>query len=444
MDVTREFRQHLPGFLARFRGRCLSDVRILAAWAFEVEGWGYRSWLRQQNYERLYNKHYNPTSFLNGLEYLLALLEPYLFSETTAAVLFEKVKDVDLLTAIVREQAGEKIERASDPPLDIEKTRLSTCQGVRCLRGWIAQRRQPVHLQLLEVLRTIEFVESDELDKWGLPQLTVPLLSEKDWQEYLTMLLQQFEYAPRPGEGELGLLLSKLRGLIGLPLDRVHNHKQESQLGKFYLQNLTEQYPDWRFPGLDDRHVIHAHSLPPQLWQELVWAFIQRMKGAWRFYNDVAALLGKDSVPYPFSAALTAPPLPAILASAATTGVNSITELDISVYLADKCSIDLCNKAAKKVGLYVGKRPDTYADLRIHALATALKETGSLQIASIGIINFRPVLAERYGVSNYNLKYRPQHGKGTGPSQRIETWDNAYNSAHLFLKNHYEQERRKK
>lgn len=113
-------------------------------------------------------------------------------------------------------------------------------------------------------------------------------------------------------------------------------------------------------------------------------------------------------------------------------------------YITDKCSISLCDKAAKKVGLSVGKGPDTSADLRIHALVAALKNSHSLQLASIGIADFRPVLAERYGVSTYNKKYRPQHGKGTKPSRRIEKYDDAYNSAYSFLTNHYEQERRRR
>ena len=116
----------------------------------------------------------------------------------------------------------------------------------------------------------------------------------------------------------------------------------------------------------------------------------------------------------------------------------------IGEYLSDKCPITLCDKAAKKIGLSVGSGADTFSDLRIHALAEALKETRSLQITPIGINNFRPVLARHYGVSDYNPKYRPQHGKGTGPSQRIEKWDDAFNSARSFLTNHYEQERRKK
>jgi len=113
-------------------------------------------------------------------------------------------------------------------------------------------------------------------------------------------------------------------------------------------------------------------------------------------------------------------------------------------YLAEKCSVDLCDKAAAKAGLRVGKGAHKFADLRVHALVAALKETRSLQSSSIGIADFRAALAERYSIFDYNMNYRPQHGKGTGPSRRIEKWDDVYNVVHLFLKNHYEQERRKK
>lgn len=117
--------------------------------------------------------------------------------------------------------------------------------------------------------------------------------------------------------------------------------------------------------------------------------------------------------------------------------------VDLAEYFTTRCSLDLCDKAAKKVGLEVGKGADTHADLRVHALVAALKRTHSLQMAEITVRDFRPILAEWYGVLTYNHKYRPQHTKG-GPSGRIKKWDDVFNSAHDFLTNHYKEERRKK
>ena len=149
-----------------------------------------------------------------------------------------------------------------------------------------------------------------------------------------------------------------------------------------------------------------------------------------------------QSMQHRLNAAKLNPPQPA--ASIPVAPSNEPEIVNIEEYLSDKCSLDICDKAAKKIGLSINKSPDTHAYLRIHALTTALRDTRSLQSASIGIAYFRPVLASRYGVTDYNPKYRPQHGKGTGPSRRIEKWDEAYNSAFLVLTNHYEQQRRKK
>jgi hypothetical protein len=302
--IAEEFRRYLPGFLAGRRQ--ISDSEILTDWGFLVSEWrfsGSALWLRQRNFEQLLDHHHDPNSFLVGLEYLLGLLEPLLLSKEGAVTLFGNAKEVDMLTALHRltqTQGGKEVDRSNDPPIDVEKMRNATAAGVTEFRKWIKRRQRSAHTQIVEELRTIQFIESDELDRWGGPLLTIPLLSDKDEAEYPAMLLRRFDKAPRPRKRELREVLHQLCGLMNLPLARVIDHEKESLTGAFHLEHLVARYsPEWHFPGLADRHVIQAHWLTPRLWQELVWSFIQRIKWAWRFHNQVATLLGKSLAPYP-------------------------------------------------------------------------------------------------------------------------------------------------
>ena len=112
---------------------------------------------------------------------------------------------------------------------------------------------------------------------------------------------------------------------------------------------------------------------------------------------------------------------------------GNTTASDLAAYLSPKCSVDFCDKAAKLIGLTPGQGADTFTDLRIHALAAALKETHSLS-GTKGVIGaVRLALAHRYAIENYNVKYDPQHGKGNNLSGRNDQWDTFFNLANRHL-----------
>ena len=128
-----------------------------------------------------------------------------------------------------------------------------------------------------------------------------------------------------------------------------------------------------------------------------------------------------QSMQHRLNAAKINAPQPA--ATIPVTLSNKSELVSIEEYLSDKCSLDICDKAAKKIGLSVNKGVNTFANLRIHSLAEALKETYSLKAKKGFIDEVRLGLACRYGIENYRRKYSPQHSKSeTG---RNAQWDSS-------------------
>jgi hypothetical protein len=117
---------------------------------------------------------------------------------------------------------------------------------------------------------------------------------------------------------------------------------------------------------------------------------------------------------------------------------------DISVYLKEKCSLHKCDEAAALAGLHVGHAPQSHTHLRVHAFTEALKETHSLRGVKGLIDDIRLAVAARYGIADYNTKYRPQHDKSTSLSGRNEKWDECRELPRKFLDSHYAQGRVKK
>ena len=297
--------------------------------------------------------------------------------------------------------------------------------------GWIraeSELAHPVRTGADVYLEALERIPITIRKVGNIPQYVVTTSSDFDkemrplWEGFeAAMWTLDFE-ARQSLRGSLG----RLRDVDREKLKRQREQFEQNEQYAYPLEWLHNEYQPFRFEiaghpdGFQDGQPVGA-----TFWADLS-VLVLLKQGA---VQSALTLLNADSH--------GAVPLPA-------PASNATIEPDLTDYLADRCSLDLCDKAAKKIGLSVDNGADTHADLRVHALAAALKETRSLQITPIGINDFRPVLARHYGVSDYNPKYRPQHGKGTGPSQRIEKWDDAFNSARSFLTNHYEQERRKK
>ena len=113
---------------------------------------------------------------------------------------------------------------------------------------------------------------------------------------------------------------------------------------------------------------------------------------------------------------------------------QSTSKLDLEDYLIDKCPISVCDKAAALAGLHVGRPPQDFRDLRVHAFTDALKISRSLQAGAAVIADIRLAVANRYGVADYRPTYKPQHGKTT--SGRIAMWDECQTKSCKLLNKH--------
>jgi len=157
--------------------------------------------------------------------------------------------------------------------------------------------------------------------------------------------------------------------------------------------------------------------------------------------------IGTDRGPYPMSILIEkfgSPRVKKALSRQLKTAIPDTSPAPISKlpeaivieeYLSPRCSIDLCDKAAKKVELSVGNGAKTFPSLRIHSLAEALLDTYSIRAkkGTIGLV--RLGLAQRYGINDYTADYNPQHNKSR--SGRNEQWDSFYDEAKTFLNEQY-------
>jgi hypothetical protein len=253
----------------------------------------------------------------------------------------------------------------------------------------------------------------------NIPQYVVTTSS--DFDKEMRPLWEGFRVAIRAlGFGEQQSLRNQLNGLRGIDREKLKRQREQFEQNEQYaypLEWLHDEYQPFRFEiadhpdGFQDGRPVGA-----TFWADLsvlVWLKQQAAQLA-------LTVLNADSH--------GAVPLPA-------PASNATTEPDLTDYLADRCPLDLCDKAAKKIGLSVGSGADTFSDLRIHALAEALKETYSLR-AKKGIISqVRLDLAQRYGIKNYNSRYSPQHSKAK--NGRNAQWDSFYLLAENILKSPY-------
>ena len=288
--------------------------------------------------------------------------------------------------------------------------------------GWIRAESElapPVRTGADVYLEALERIPIAIRKVGNIPQYVVT--TSGDFDREMRPLWEGFRVAIRAlGFGEQQSLRNQLNGLRDIDREKLKRQREQFEQNEQYaypLEWLHDEYQPFRFEiaghpdGFQDGRPVGS-----TFWADLSLLVLLK-QGA---VQSALTVLNADSH--------GAVPLPA-------PASNATIEPDLTDYLADRCSLDLCDKAAKKIGLSVDNGVDTFSDLRIHTLAEALKTTYSLRAKKGVIGQVRLALAQRYGIKNYNTKYSPQHSKST--TGQNAQWGSFYNLAETFLSSQY-------